>query len=269
MTVDRQQELYERIEDFDKILVGIGEDFQYDWSALTSDRRYQEIESEIGSREEYAWITPFLQKMILMRTDENRWRQAYTVLTQILAGKDYFVVSLCMDDYIYNTELKDERIVTPCGGFRKMQCDRNCSRRLWDIPEDGFEAVKQYYRGEIPIKALQEPHCPFCGAKMRFNQLGVTNYAEEGYLERWQGYTKWLQGTVNRRLCVLELGVGMAYPSVIRFPFEKIVFYNQKAFLYRIHSRLYQVGEEIGARGIGIPADAVDYICEKRQNVIK
>ena len=64
-------------------------------------------------------------------------------------------------------------------------------------------------------------------------------------------------------------GVGMEYPSVIRFPFEKVVFYNQKAFMYRIHSKLYQVSEEMGGRGAGIQAAAVDYICEKQQNVIK
>ena len=150
-----------------------------------------------------------------------------------------------------------------------MQCDCNCSHSLWDVPEDSFDAVKRYYRKEIPLDALQEPVCPVCGAKLRFNQLGVTSYAEEGYLEQWQGYTRWLQSTVNRRLCVLELGVGMEYPSVIRFPFEKVVFYNQKAFMYRIHSKLYQVSEEMGGRGAGIQAAAVDYICEKQQNVIK
>lgn len=269
MTGDGWQELRDKIESSDKVLLGIGEEFQYDWSGLTLDRRYREIEAEIDDREEYVWITPFLQKMVLRRSVEDKWKTAYTVLAEMLAGKDYHIVSLCMDDYIYDSGLDKARVVTPCGGFRKMQCDRNCSHSLWDIPEESFEAVERYYRGETPIESLREPICPHCGAKLRFNQLGVTNYAEEGYLERWQEYTRWLQGTVNRKLVVLELGVGMEYPSVIRFPFEKIVFYNQKAFLYRIHSRLYQVGEEIGARGVGIQADAVDYICEKRQNVIK
>ena len=174
-----------------------------------------------------------------------------------------------MDDYLYGTGLDEKRLVTPCGGFRKMQCDQNCTGELYEIPEEIYEAVMRYYRGKLPLSALEEPVCEKCGGKLRFNQLGVTSYAEEGYLEQWQGYTRWLQSTVNRRLCVLELGVGMEYPSVIRFPFEKVVFYNQKAFMYRIHSKLYQVSEEMGGRGAGIQAAAVDYICEKQQNVIK
>lgn len=269
MTGDVLEELRGQIERADKILVGIGEEFQYDWDGLVSDQRYRDIEAETNSREEYVWITPFLQKMILQHQTEDRWKKAYAGLVRLLAGKDYFIVTLCMDDYIYSTELERERIVAPCGGFSKMQCDCNCSHRLWDVPTECFDAVKQYYRKEIPLDALREPVCPVCGAKLRFNQLGVTSYAEEGYLEQWQEYTRWLQGTVNRRLCILELGVGMEYPTVIRFPFEKIVFYNQKAFMYRIHTKLYQVSEEMRGRSIGIQADAVDYICEKQQNVIK
>lgn len=263
------QELYKRIEKSDRILLGIGEDFQYDWGGLIVDHRYQEIEKEIGDNQKYVWIIPFLQKMILLPAREDKWKSAYTELAQMLADKNYFIVSLCMDDYIYGVGLEEARIVTPCGGFRKMQCDHNCSHELFDMPQDAYDAVMRYYRGEIPIEELQEPICPACGSKLRFNQLGVSQYAEEGYLEQWRSYTRWLQGTVNKELCVLELGVGMGYPSIIRFPFEKIVYYNQKAFMCRIHSKLYQMSEEIKDRGIGIQADAVDYICEKYHNVIK
>lgn len=95
---------------------------------------------------------------------------------------------------------------------------------------------------------------------MRFNQLGVERYAQEGYLDQWNVYTKWLQGTVNRKLCMLELGVGMSYPGIIRFPFEKMAYYNQKAFLYRVHPRLYQLGEEIADRSRGIAENPVDFL---------
>lgn len=260
MSEEELQKLSERVRDAEMVLVGLGESFQYDWNALTGDTRYQEIDAEIGNNQEYIWIIPFLQKMILQQSRDNRWNRAYKNLEKILAGKNYFIISLCMDDYIYNTGLEENRIVAPCGGFRKMQCDNNCSHELSEIPQGSYDAVLQYYRKELPVDALQEPVCPLCGSKLRFNQLGVTRYAEEGYLERWSEYTKWLQGTVNKKLCVLELGVGMEYPTVIRFPFEKIVFYNQKAFLYRIHPSLYQIGEEIGDRGCSVKENPVDFL---------
>lgn len=256
------QELKERISAAELVLVGIGEEFQYDWSMLLQDARYREIEQELGDDGRYTWIVPFLQKMILRRGREERWDQAYRVLKELLADQNYFIVSLCMDDYLYGAGFHEEKIVTPCGGFRKMQCDVNCTGELMDMPEESFEAVMGYYRGEVPLSALEEPVCPMCGQKLRFNQLGVQRYAEEGYLERWQSYTRWLQGTVNKRVCVLELGVGMTYPGIIRFPFEKIVYYNRKAFLYRVHPLLYQLGEEIVDRSRGIAENPVDFLAQ-------
>jgi hypothetical protein len=257
---DQKIELTERVRNAELVLVGLGEDFQYDWNVLVQDARYQEIDREIDGREEYIWIVPFLQKMVLNRGCAEKWNAAYLALQNLLQDKNYFIVSLCEDDYIYETELNEHRIVTPCGGFRKMQCNRNCSHVLSEIPQETYDAVMRYYNRELPLDALEEPRCSICGEKLRFNQLGVDQYAEEGYLERWSEYTKWLQGTVNRTLCVLELGVGMEYPNIIRFPFEKVVFYNQKAFMYRVHSRLYQLGEDIADRGKGIQADPIDFM---------
>ena len=253
-------EMINRMQDAELVLVGLGEAFQYDWSSLLDDKRYKEIEREIDNREEYIWIIPFLQKMVLQKVHEDKWNKAYTILRDILKDKNYFIVSLCMDDYIYGVGLDEKRIVTPCGGFRKMQCNKNCSHTLYEIPQESLDEVSRYYNKELSLEALKEPLCDVCGDKLRFNQLGVAKYAEEGYLDRWSEYTKWLQGTVNKKLCVLELGVGLEYPTIIRFPFEKIVFYNQKAFLYRIHPKIYQLGEEIADRGLGISENPVDFL---------
>ncbi len=256
------RELTERVQDAELVLVGLGEVFQYDWSMLVQDARYQEIEKEIGENEEYIWMIPFLQKLAMRNGRAEKWDTAYAALKSIVGDKNYFVISLCMDDYIYGTGLDEQRIVTPCGGFRKMQCNKNCSHILSEVPQESLDVVEQYYQKKLPLQALKEPVCSVCGEKLRFNQLGVYRYAEEGYLDRWSDYTKWLQGTVHKKLCVLELGVGMEYPSIIRFPFEKIVLYNQKAFLYRVHPSLYQLGEEIADRGLGIKENPVNFLCE-------
>lgn len=260
MDDSRLQEIYKQVQDAEFVLVGLGEDFQYDWNALTKDGRFREIEEEISGNQEHIWIIPFLQKMVLQQSRDNRWNRAYQSLKDMIAEKNYFIISLCMDDYIYGIGLDEKRIVTPCGGFRKMQCDNNCSHVLCDIPQESSDAVLRYYKKELPIDALREPVCEKCGSKLRFNQIGVTHYAEEGYMEQWNEYRKWLQSTVNRKLCVLELGVGMEYPTVIRFPFEKIVLYNQKAFLYRIHSLIYQLGEGIEDRGCAVKENPIDFL---------
>lgn len=253
-------ELRKKIQEAELVLVGIGEECQYDWSALLQDGRYQEIEKETEGDERYAWIVPFLQKMILRRGRDERWDRAYQTLREMLFGKNYFIVSLCLDDYLYGAGFDESKIVSPCGGFRMMQCNKNCAGKLSDMPEKDYEAVLRYYRGEEPLVSLEEPVCELCGEKLRFNQLGVERYAQEGYLEQWNRYTKWLQGTVNKKLCILELGAGMAYPGIVRFPFEKVANYNQKAFMYRVHPHLFQLGEEIADRGQAVADDPIDFL---------
>ena len=65
---------------------------------------------------------------------------------------------------------------------------------------------------------------------------------------------------MNKKLLVLELGVGMRFPSVIRWPFEKVVFFNQKAFLCRVNEKLYHLTEELAEKGCGISVNAIDWL---------
>ena len=82
--------------------------------------------------------------------------------------------------------------------------------------------------------------------------------------DSWETYTKWLQGTLNRNLVILELGVGMELPQLIRFPFEKVAYFNQKSCLYRVHSHLYHMTEEIKERGYSVPMHPVTLLLEEK-----
>ena len=72
----------------------------------------------------------------------------------------------------------------------------------------------------------------------------------------------WLQGTIHKSVMILELGVSMKYPSVIRFPFEKVAFYNEKAMFYRVNEKLYHMTEELHDKGISVKANAYDWILQ-------
>ena len=80
--------------------------------------------------------------------------------------------------------------------------------------------------------------------------------------ENWTDYMKWLSFTLNRQLLVLELGVGFVNPMVIRFPFEKTAFLNQKAKMYRVHPTLPQVTAELGERGYAVQGNPLDLFLE-------
>ncbi|MCI8296914.1 MAG: hypothetical protein HFG22_13755 [Lachnospiraceae bacterium] len=169
-------------------------------------------------------------------------QEAYGRLCQMVEGKDYFIVTTLTDGALYDTAFEKERFVAPCGNIHWKQCAKTCTKDIWE-------------EGEVP-----DGICPHCGAPLIGNTIEAETYIEEGYLPMWKKYQLWLTTTLNRELVVLELGEGFRTPTVIRWPFEKTVFFNQKAWMFRIDDDLCQVPQEIRERATSIKADPVAWI---------
>lgn len=166
---------------------------------------------------------------------------AYNKLAEMLEGKNYFIVSLCMDDVIFSSNLKCDRIVTPLGGKRKKQCPDACENALYDIDVD---------------------KCPICGKPLVYNNILCENYVEDGYLPMWDKHKKWLVGTLNKSLLTIELGVSMKFPQIVRWPFERIAYLNNKAFFLRVNEKLPQLSVELKDKGEAVKSNSVDWILE-------
>ena len=54
---------------------------------------------------------------------------------------------------------------------------------------------------------------------------------------------------------------------MFRWPFEKTVFFHQKAKLIRVNEKLWQVGEEIKERAISVPMNAKDFLTEFEKHI--
>ena len=177
---------------------------------------------------------------------------------------NYFVISVAMNCSIANAPWKAGRLVMPCGTAAKLQCAGECGGEPIPLSEQDSrlleEIMDELYEGKFsPEKSDRFGSCEDCRGPMVLNNIWAgKNYNEKGYLEQWGQYTKWLQGTLNRRVLILELGVGMGFPTVIRFPFEKAAFFNQKAEFCRINEKLYHLTEELKGKGQGISQNAID-----------
>ena len=248
--------IVDKINEADLVLIGIGEELDQT-GTVKKNEKYIQLDNMI----EQKWLLPFVEKVMLEDIKEEK-RRVYQELFKILIKKNYFLVTTCQDGFIKYGGLNEERIVEPCGGYSMLQCSDGCSTDLYDIPDELPGQVREYINGEKNKIDFEQPICPVCGKSLVFNNINAENYNEEGYLAKWMTYKKWLQGTVNKNLCILELGVGMKYPSVIRWPFEKVTFFNQKAEFFRVHSWLYQISEEIKGRGFGICQSPEEFIRE-------
>lgn len=244
----------------DYYLVGLGEEFQYDWNLFQDDSRYNEIARFVDQNKEYEAIMPYLHKLLINKYPDDLYMRSLEALSTFLENKNYFVVSTGIDDYIWKTRLDANRIVTPCGGFRLLQCDENCENLVYELDNSLLERVEALYNKKIGFSEIKLPTCPKCGKYLTMNQIGVSKYCEEGYLQAWNQYTKWLQGTMNRNVLILELGMGLQFPTVFRWPIEKMVSYNLKSNLIRVHSVLYQIDDGIKQRAKGIKANSKNWI---------
>ncbi len=216
---------------------------------------------------------------------QNQILHAYDALYRLLKDKDYFIVTMATDARIYTTRLgssveqvaaaepgeelsfsctadpellarmdrvfppvkrladtRQNRIVAPCGNETWRQCSRSCTRDIWEP-------------GEIP-----DDICPHCGAPLTGNTMEADTYIEEGYLPQWNRFTRWLSGTWNRKLLILELGVGFQNPSVIRFPFERTAYANQRSCLVRVHGKLPQIAGELAGRACSVRQNSVEWM---------
>lgn len=253
----------ETMEDAEMVLVGIGGEFGEGTDKPEESAEYAVFMEKTGGNGQLQWMLPFLEGIHAQNAGGGRVAEAYRVLEGLLRDKNYFIVSTRTDDCIYDTGLRQDRIVTPCGGYRLWQCVDGCGNKVYDREEALLEKIRAWLDGNGTMEGMKAPLCPLCGKQMIPNNIKAGNYVEAGYLDAWNQYRKWLQGTVNRKLCVLELGVGMKYPGVIRWPFEKMVFFNQKSTLFRVHSKLYQLTEEIKDRGYKIGEKPIDFLINR------
>lgn len=257
------EKVIEFIKEADKIIVGFGAEWsvpsvetlfhaQEQWKAsLEFQKAYRtEMEKERTDR---------VQQEITMGNvaDEsnernkinkiNRIRQGYQIIKELLKEKDYFLITTNTDAYLYQQGFAEERIVAPCGDIRRLQCDEP-DHEVWKFRAEDVNPV-----------------CPVCGKTGKLNVRQNIPYHESGYLEAWKLYQTWLQSTMNKKMVLLELGEGFQTPTVMRWPFEKLVFFQEKAILCCVHKSLSMVSEEIPNRAYSIAENSVDFVIQLGQ----
>lgn len=128
------------------------------------------------------------------------------------------------------------------GDYGKFQCGKGCHNKLYDNELQIKQMVAEQKDCSIPSQLI--PKCPICGADMDINIRKDMYFIED---ESWHSanfaWTKYLQKIGDRRIVLLELGVGYNTPSIIKFPFEQITAQNDNAMLIRINKDYPQISD--------------------------
>lgn len=245
------------IEEAECVLIGIGEDLTFHNADFEENEEYETLISTISSYENLKWMNILIKDAVFQSTDKAaRIRKVYEIIYNLVKEKNYYFITQNYDSLIWNSPIKKDKIVAPCGSVTNFQC-QEC-RNVWEDKEYLINSIEMIKNMNGKLKNIQFPICPQCGKHGSPNIVITDHYEENGYLAQWKEYTDWLQRTLNRKLCILELGVGFTYPTVIRWPFEKTAYFNQKASFFRVHETLYQLSEQLKDRGVAIKENPIN-----------
>lgn len=211
--------------------------------------------------EEAKW--GYWSKHALMNRFDPPALPLYTELYDIVKNKEYFVLTTNVDHQFYKAGFDEKRIFATQGDYGKIQCQKACHPKTYDA-KDLFRKMDKARR-DCLIPSELVPKCPVCGGNMAMNLRCDNDFVEdEAWHEAADRYAGFLEQNKDKKVVLLELGVGFNTPIIIRFPFEKMVRENSSYSLIRLNMDEAVVPESFGKRAIGIGGDMAKAITDIR-----
>ncbi len=268
--------LQEVINDSDCLLIGIGNEWDWVKKGLKNDSRYKEL-LKYCENKEHSWLLPIIEYEFAYYNNDDIIEKAYRALKDMIGTKKYFLVSdlFLQDALIYGFD--PARCVYPCGTYMYLQTpdiedDLILAQESPDFRKivDQLHSIVIDHNGSIPENATFVR--PITDGKelslnQKRNEYFNINYNEKAYLANWEVYKKYLSHTLNSKLLILELGVGLDYPTVVRWPFERVAFINNKARFVRVNEKIFQSTAEIKEKTNSVPMNSVKYILQENEGL--
>ena len=158
----------------------------------------------------------------LNRFDNDEAAGLYRSLFEMVGGKDHFVVTTNVDGLFVKAGFASERVFAVQGDYAYMQCAVGCHDRLYNDEGLVREMCRQTESCRVPSSLV--PRCPVCGGSMEINVRKDGYFVEDdSWRESLERYRTFMAKASQGRTLLLELGVGYNTPSIIRFPFERMV----------------------------------------------
>lgn len=180
----------------------------------------------------------------------------YKDILKLLKDKRTFCLSTNADGQFQKAGYKEEQIFCTQGDYFHIQCQKACHQRT-------YNAVKLFKQMDQARKNCQIPtymvlKCPICGGPMTMN-LRCDQYfvQDEAWYQAEKRFGDFLNEALKsqKNLLLLELGVGFNTPTIIRFPFEKLVKENKQVNLIRLNLNEAVIPESIEQQAVGINKD--------------
>lgn len=178
--------------------------------------------------------------------------QPYLDLRDALAEKDYFILTTNCDVQLPKV-FPEERLFQFQGDFRYFQCSQPCHDKLYDNHEIISSMLDAMEKLEVPAEHI--PRCPLCGWKMVPWVQDNTFLQGSEWQAGYQRYETFVQKYHERKLLLLELGVGDMTPSVIKLPFWDMTAKFPDTFLVTVNQAKASAPEHLHGKSLTVCDD--------------
>ena len=173
----------------------------------------------------------------------------YNTLLQLfsLFEDKVFVRTSNADGLFAANGFPEDQISTPQGQYKYLQCYEKCRPDACFLSKDFLEVASPYVDKDNQrlIAAGMVPHCKYCGSELTICVRGGSYFLEEPFKKQEEAWSAFLEriekDTEAKNAVILELGVGLNTPGVLRIPNERLVHRGNGKF------KLIRAG--IGASG--------------------
>ncbi|MBQ6236137.1 MAG: Sir2 silent information regulator family NAD-dependent deacetylase [Clostridia bacterium] len=201
----------------------------------------------------------YWSRYILINRYENPPKPVYTRLMNLVKDKDYFVITTNVDHCFQKAGVDKQRLFYTQGDYGLFQCSTPCHRRTYDNEEVILKMVAGQKDMRIPSSLV--PRCPKCGEPMTMNLRSDETFVEDlGWNEAASRYVDWVQARLDKKLLLLELGVGSNTPAIIKYPFWKLTAQHPDFTYVCVNSGEAECPKQIEDRAIVVKADVADLI---------
>lgn len=271
---DRIEKAKQIIANADYILIGAGAGLStaggFEYSGEKFDKYFKDFSEKYGFKDMYAGgFYPY-------KTEEERWaywsryvyinryleqtpNKAYSKLFDLVKDKDYFVITTNVDHQFQIAGFDKNKLFYTQGDYGLFQCSVPCHDKTYDNKELIEKMYREQKDGKVPTELI--PKCPVCGRKMEMNLRADDKFVQDaGWYEHARLYQEFLDKIKDKKVVLLEIGVGYNTPAIIKYPFERLVYQNKNFNLIRINKDYPIASEEISNKTICFDEDTMQVL---------
>lgn len=236
------------IDEAEYVLIGGGAGLSSSAGIEYSGKRFEDTFKEFI--EKYHFTDMYTSGFYDFKTQEEKWAywakhmyindtgmkatNLYKEILELVKNKKYFVITTNVDDQFYKAGFDKDRIFATQGSYAYIQCSCACHDKIYNATDMVKEMVENIKDCKIPSELV--PKCPVCGENMEVNLRKDAYFVQDdNWYRQDEKYGKFLDNTKDKKVLLLELGVGFNTPGIIRLPFEQMVYNNDKWNLVRIN----------------------------------